>query len=125
VIQLDTSFVIRAMVSGTGEDRLLRRWLASHRGVTISAIAWTEFRCGPVAGPVVDLVQRIVGEPLPFSAAEAIIAASLFDRTGRRRGSLIDCMVAATAINAGDSLATSNLADFRRFETLGLELAGG
>ena len=123
MIQLDTSFIIRAMLSGTSEDRTLRRWLADHRAVTLSAIAWAEFSCGPVSGQVVALVQRIVGEPLPFSAADATVAAMLFDKTGRRRGSLLDCMIAATALNAGDTLATSNVGDFKRFEPLGLRLA--
>jgi predicted nucleic acid-binding protein len=123
MIQLDTSFIIRAMVSGTSEDRRLRRWLGEHRAITISAIAWTEFRCGPVADVVIDLVERIVGEPLPFAAPDAVVAASLFDKTGRRRGTMVDCMIAATAVNAGDALATSNVADFKRFEPLGLILA--
>jgi predicted nucleic acid-binding protein len=32
-------------------------------------------------------------------------------------------MIAATAIGAGAALATSNVADFRRFAALGLQLA--
>jgi predicted nucleic acid-binding protein len=31
-------------------------------------------------------------------------------------------MIAASALNAGDALATSNVADFKRFEPLGLRL---
>ena len=123
MIQLDTSFIIRAMLPGTAEDRALRRWLAEHRAVSLSAIAWAEFCCGPVNSQVIELVERIVGEALPFVGADAVVAAELFERTGRRRGSLMDCMIAASAVNAGDALATSNVADFKRFEALGLRLA--
>ena len=44
--------------------------------------------------------------------------------TGRRRGTLGDCLIAATAVNAGAELATGNLADFRRLSDAGLVLAG-
>lgn len=44
VIHLDTSFLIRALVSGTPEDRTLRRWLAAGETIEMSSVAWTEFR---------------------------------------------------------------------------------
>jgi hypothetical protein len=49
VIQLDTSFLIRALVRGSGEDRRLRTWLTDTTPLTISAIAWTEFLCDLLA----------------------------------------------------------------------------
>ncbi len=90
----------------------------------MSAIGWAEFLCGPVDSAALELAGRIVGEPVAFTAADAVLAARLFDDTGRRRGSLADCMIAAAAIQAGASLATANPRDFARFAGAGLALAG-
>ena len=43
--------------------------------------------------------------------------------TGRRSGSLLDCVIAATAISRDEEPATANRKDFRRFEAHGLRLA--
>jgi len=91
----------------------------------MSSIGWAEFLCGPVGSEAVALVGRIVGEPSAFTVAEATLAAHLFNDTGRRRGSLADCMIAAAAIQAGAPLATANPRDFSRFRAAGLELAVG
>ena len=88
----------------------------------MSAIAWAEFLCGPVETPLVELVGQIVARRIPFTQDEAVLAAELFNATGRRRGSLTDCMIAATAIHAKVTLATGNPADFRRFRAAGLQI---
>lgn len=122
MIQLDTSFLIRALSSGTPEDRALRKWLKAGDSIGLSAIAWTEFQCGPVSVMAVEMARRLMGDPLPFTAEEASTAARLFNETGRRRGTLLDCMIASSAIIAGDSLATANRRDFDRFVSHGLIL---
>ena len=122
MIQLDTSFLIKALVAGSSEDALLRQWLRRREALSMSSLAWTEFLCGPVAASASDSARRLVGEPLPFTAIEAERAAALFNETGRRRGSLVDCMIASMVIEAGDRLATSDAGDFSRFVRLGLEI---
>jgi hypothetical protein len=87
VIQLDTSFLIRALVTGSPEDRRLRRWLKDREALGISAVAWTEFQCGPISTMTGELAQRLLGEPLTYTSGAAEIAASLFNESGRRRGS--------------------------------------
>jgi len=125
MIHLDTSFLIRALVNGSDEDRKLRSWLGAGKTVGASAIVGAEFLCGPVHGNDVDLATAVVEERVPFTAEDATLAASLFNRTGRRRGSLADCMVAGTAIRCSATLATANVRDFGRFLSAGLSLVQG
>jgi predicted nucleic acid-binding protein len=120
MILVDANFLIRALVPGSPQDARLREWLAAGEELGVSAVAWCEFRCGPVAPEVVDRAARIIPRRLGFEDEEASLAATLFNLVGRRRGSLPDCMIAATAIRHAVPLATENTADFRRFESAGL-----
>jgi predicted nucleic acid-binding protein len=123
VIHLDTSFLIRAGVPGTPEDRMLRRWRSRSETLRVSSVAWAEYLCGPVSQQAAEDTAELLGEPVPFDALDATLAAQLFNATGRRRGSLQDCMIAAVAIRSSASLATSNAIDFRRFVAHGLTIA--
>ena len=123
MIHLDTSFLVRALAAGSPEDGRLRSWLSAGEPLGMSAVAWVEFLCGPVEPSGVELIARVVPDPVPFGEGEAVLAARLFNESGRHRGSLADCMIAATAIRAGATLATENPKDFRRFEPAGLTLA--
>jgi predicted nucleic acid-binding protein len=122
MIHLDTSFLIRALASGLPEDGLMRAWLREAQTLGMSAVAWAEFLCGPVDAPIAELASRLVPDRPPFAAEDAVLAAKLYNGAGRRRGSLLDCMIAATAVRAGAALATSNPHDFRRFEAEGLRI---
>jgi predicted nucleic acid-binding protein len=122
VIHFDTSFLIGALVRTSGQDRQLRRWLRAGKTLGMCSIAWAEFLCGPLDQTQIELATRFVSERPPFAEEDAALAAELFNASGRRRGSLADCMIAASAIRAGASLATINIDDFRRFTTHGLEL---
>lgn len=124
MVHLDTSFLIRALTPKSAQDRALRAWIHAGEPLCISAIGWAEFLCGPIEAEHMSLAARVVPERIPFTDEEARLAANLFNESGRRRGSLADCMIAATALRADASLATVNPADFRRFEASGLKLVG-
>lgn len=123
MIHLDTSFLIRALNLGTSEDRKLREWIGAGETLSISMVAWTEFLCGPLDESEIALAAQIVGQRSDFTTDHTTIAAHLFNESGRRRGSLIDCMIAAAALADGAPIATRNVADFRRFEDSGLKVA--
>jgi predicted nucleic acid-binding protein len=122
VIHLDTGFLIRSLVPESPEDTALRRWLGDAEELGMSAIAWTEFLCGPLSKDQAELALRIVTEIAGFLEEDAVLGARLFNEGGRRRGSLVDCMIAAAALRVQAVLATTNPADFRRFESTGLEV---
>ncbi|HYN40686.1 MAG TPA: PIN domain-containing protein [Thermoanaerobaculia bacterium] len=123
MIHLDTSFLIRALLPGSPEDTALRGWLRRGLPIGASALAWAELLCGPLKRSQADLALLVVGELVPFGREDAALAASLFNAAGRRRGSLVDCMIAAAAIRSRAALATGNEADFARFVPHGLRLA--
>lgn len=122
MIHIDTSFLIRSLQKRTAEDGLMRRWLRDRTELGVSSICWSEFLCGPLAAQDLDAAGRLFSEPEAFIAEDAVAAAGLFNASGRRRGSLVDCMVAAIAMRVGAALATSNPGDFKRFESAGLSL---
>jgi len=123
-VHLDTSYLIRGLVAGSPEARRLGGWIAAGTPLAMSTLAWCEFLCGPVDEGGAALAEKVIRQRPPLGVEEARAAARLFNATGRRRGSLADCIVAATAMLAGASLATANPRDFARFEAHGLTLVG-
>lgn len=69
------------------------------------------------------MAERLVERRRNFTPDEAVVAARLFNESGRRRGTIIDCMIGAAALADGAGVATSNAAHFSRFAAAGLKLA--
>jgi predicted nucleic acid-binding protein len=122
MIHLDTNFLIQGLVSGSPQDVQLRQQLAAGELINLSAIVWAEFLCGPVTEEQIKIASDLFPRPEPFLPEDSRVAADWFNRTGRRRGSLTDCMIGAVALRLGAELATANHADFRHFVPLGLKL---
>jgi predicted nucleic acid-binding protein len=82
-----------------------------------------EFHSRPVDPTHTRALQRILsGGILPFDESTAALAGQLFFRTGSKRSTRMDTMIAATAIRAGAELATVNPEDFAPFVLHGLKL---
>jgi predicted nucleic acid-binding protein len=98
--------------------------LDAGKPIAASSIAWMEFSCGNnVSEDEQYAILNILNHSIhPFNQEQAVIAAKLFHKTGRKRGSQGDCMIAATAIHHNSSIATRNLKDFEKFTPLGLNL---
>jgi len=123
MIHLDTSFLIRALIRGTPEDLALRRWIKAGESLAISTVAWAEFRCGPLQQLELAAAAAIVDRHREFTRDDAETAARLYNESGRRRGSLMDCMIASVALADGAAVATANTADFQRLGEFGVTLA--
>ena len=123
MIHLDTSFLILALDAGSPQSRELSAWIDAGVMLGMSAIAWTEFLCGPLSSAQLAAADSIVGPRADYTGEDAAVAARLFNETGRRRGTLRDCMIASVALRDGARLATGDETDFRRLEAFGLQLA--
>ena len=123
MIHFDTNFLIQATVAGSQPHIQFTAWASAQENFNVSSIAWAEFLCGPMDATAEALTRQIFPNPEPFLPADATLAATLFNQTGRRSRSLADCMIAAVAIRCGAKLATINISDFQPFIPHGLNLA--
>jgi predicted nucleic acid-binding protein len=120
MIHLDANFLVEALKIGSVAGGKLDGWLAAKEIVGISAVAWAEFRCGPLSKQDEATAERMFSAFEPLTGPDAKQAATLFNQTGRRSRSLADCMIAAVAIRCGARLATLNTGDFQKFTPNGL-----
>jgi predicted nucleic acid-binding protein len=124
MIHLDTNYLIGLVVKGSPQALEVDGWLAAGQPLATSAIAWTEFLNGPVSSLEVTRVEAVLQSRIvSFGRPEAVLAAELFNKTSRRRGSRFDCLIAATAMLAQAEIATVNQSDFNPFTLHGLKLA--
>jgi predicted nucleic acid-binding protein len=124
MIHLDTNYLIGLLVKGSPQALHVDGWLAAGQPLAAGAIAWTEFLNGPVSPLEVSRTEAVLQSRIvPFGRPEAVLAADLFNKTGRRRGSRFDCLIAATEMLAQAEIATVNQSDFNRFTAHGLKLA--
>ena len=125
MICLDTNYLIRGLLKGAPESAKLIQWYQSGEVLLSAAPAWYEFLCGPVTELQVNAIRACLsGGISAFEELQAREAARLFNRIGRIRRLRVDAMIAATAVVAGASLATSNTEDFKVFLPHGLKLVG-
>lgn len=96
--------------------------MAAGEQLAMCTVVWAEFLCGPLSPPAAEIALRVVTDRRPFSQDDAELAVKLFNSTGRRKGTLADCMIAAAAIRDGAPLPTTNVDDFARLASHGLIL---
>ena len=123
MIHLDTDYLIAALPAVSPEGVRLRDWLRANEPLTMSAMAWAEFLCGPLDAGDEALARALLHHVEPMTAADAKRGAELFNATGRRSRTLADCLIAANAMHCGAPMATVNVEDFEPFVAHGLVLA--
>ena len=125
MIHLDTNVLIALADPKSNESCIISEWVERGEILGISTIAWTEYLCGPVSLRERQTAQAMFEKPEPLTDEDAALAAYLFNKLGRRRGSLLACMIAAIAIRSHAHLYTLNIGDFAPLEALGLSLYRG
>ena len=123
LVALDSNFLIAVLATGSRYSRRFDRWLRAGSRIQISAVAWSEYLCGPLDPNKIPIARKLVNSVEAFTEEDAYLASELFNQTGRRSRSHVDCMIAAHAIRRNAFLATLNLQDFVRFEKFELQLA--
>lgn len=122
MIDLDANFLIGVLRGHRLATRALEEWIERGETITASAVAWSEFLCGPLTLEQTARARTIVSRIHEFTQEDATVAADLFNQAGRRPRSLADCMIAACAIRRGASLATFDRTGFGRFAAQRLQL---
>lgn len=124
MIHLDTNALI-GLEHPDARFRVLLDSVKAGAQLGTSAVAWHEFMCGPYSPLAPPRLRSVVaGRILPLTEDIAELAAYLYNRTGRRRGSNADCLIAATAIEHEAALFTLDAADFKPFTAFGLRILG-
>jgi predicted nucleic acid-binding protein len=124
MIHLDTNYVIGLVATPSPFKSQLLAWLNAGEKLAVSSIAWSEFLNGPVdQREIHDAFEIVEGRIIAFGEVEAAKSAEVFNLTGRKRPTQIDCFIAASAICSSAALATVNRKDFTPFIAAGLHLA--
>jgi predicted nucleic acid-binding protein len=122
-IALDANYLVKGLVRGTAASQQIRAWVQEGYGMAMSAVAWSEYLCGPVDSAVIPAARQLVRHVDALDVEDAEMAARLLNDSGRRSRSHTDCMIAAHAIRRDLVFATLNASDFRPFQRFGLRLA--
>jgi len=123
MIHLDANLLIAMVMPRDLRHAAARSVIAKDRSLFTSSVAWMELQSRPLNPTHTRALQRILsGGILPFDEPTAALAGDLFFRTGSKRRTRLDTMIAATAIHAGAELATVNSEDFEPFVPMGLKL---
>jgi predicted nucleic acid-binding protein len=122
-LHLDTNALIAIADPTLALFRMISERIGAGDLPATSAVAWHEYVRGSVSQNDVTRADRLLGgRILSINREAAEKAADLFRKTGSRRSSTADCLIAAVAILSGATLLTANRDDFERFEIHGLKL---
>ena len=120
-LHLDTNCLIDLLLGNNKTRTVLKTKLLDGWHCSTSAIAWHEFVCGPLlADQKQDIWDFLEGRILPIDFEIAELAADIFNKTRRKKGSKPDCIIAATAIHHKAELLSWNKADFKPMKKFGL-----
>jgi len=122
-ILLDTNVLIALSDPENELFQLTEKAVRVGKRACTCSVAWHEYIRGPLKAVDHDRALRVIESRIhSLERTDAEFAASLFNQSGRRRGSTADCLIAAVAIHHDAELLTNNRSDFDLFVPHGLRL---
>src|SRR2546421_5222877 len=91
LIAFDANFLIAAIRERSEYGEQIKDWMFTGVSFQISAIAWSEYLCGPIDETRIEHARKLVANIEPFVEEDAALAGYLFNETGRRSRSVKDC----------------------------------
>jgi predicted nucleic acid-binding protein len=123
MIHLDANVLIRLSMPGSGAAKKVRQWLLAGETLAVSAPAWFDYISGPTTAQEVLYAEAVLtGGVADFAKTDSHRSADLFNLTGRKRTTKLDCMIAASALIQRARIATTNVGDFQPFAAHGLRI---
>ncbi len=121
-MHIDTNILIMLFAGDPAAVRFFQNQLAAQTNIVISAVTWFEYCRGSDLNSI-KMFETLVSPTInAFTEKEAILAAKLYQNTGKVSKHAFDCMIAAAAIFHNSPLATFNTKDFQKFIPFGLKL---
>jgi predicted nucleic acid-binding protein len=123
VIHLNTNMLIDPVTSQSAQVIMVHRWVKNQIPLEVSVITWSEFFNSPHTEEQKNAVHAVSrGGIQPFTQVQAEFASRLFHMTGCKRGSHVDCVIAAAASCNHHPVATRHIAEFERFIPYGIKV---
>ena len=123
MIHLDANLLIALLKDSDAHRVTAKRVIEEIGPFGCASVAWMELHSRPVHRRDTAALKAILHAGIiPFDEVTAALAGELYHRTGSKRRTRLDTMIAATAILAGAELATVNAEDFEPFVPHGLKL---
>lgn len=114
MIVIDTSALIDSLCGVRRSLPMMVRLIESAERLVLPSIVLYEWLRGPRLAGEIEIQEELFPRDgaIPFTTAEAAIAADLFRRVRSPRGREIDLAIAATALVRNAALWTLNTGDF-------------
>lgn len=123
VLHLDTNLLIALLDSTHPHAKIAETCVKSDWSLGCSSLAWMKIHSKPIPKNCTQYLHEILTAGIhSFGLSEAERSGEWFHKTGHSKKLRFDCAIAASAFQAGASLATANTANFQSFRSLGLQL---
>jgi len=73
MIHLDANYLIDFLKGDLTITRQLKTWIVEGRSIHSSAIAWSEFLCGPIEPAEIDSVRQMIGQIIELTETDALL----------------------------------------------------